>query len=131
MTRVRTPVSPFLFHRNHLIFILPVFTGVIRARMGFAVLVLLVAGWVGRWVVAWLGWAARGWRIGFGPLGGLRCVQMRFAVLLSLVVGWVRLVFSCLSGSRCVQLSSTVLDLVVFGRVDLWGALWMDWAARG
>ena len=128
MTRVRTPVRPFLFHRTHLIFILPVFTGVMRARVGFAVLVLLDAGWVGRWVVAWLGWAARGWRIGFGPLGGLRCVQVRFAVLFSLVVGWVKFVFSCFSGSRCVQLSPTVLGLVVVGR---WGTLWMDWAARG
>ena len=83
-----------------------------RARVGFALLVLLAAGWVGRWVVAWLGWV---WRIGFGPLGGLRCVQVRFAVLFSLVVGWVKLVLSCCSGSRCVQLSPTVLDLVVVG----------------
>ena len=91
---------------------------------------------IGRWVGGSLGgsvvglgcaWMAyRLWVAGGAALcpGAFRCAY-------ALVVWWVKLVFSCFSGSRCVQLSPTVLGLVVPGNVGRWGALWMDWAARG
>jgi len=111
MAWFRTPVRPFLFHRTHLFFILPVFTGVMRARMGFAVLVLggSLGGSVAGLGCAWMAyrlWAAG--RVALCP-GAFLC-----AIFAGCWVGEIGF-SSCFTGSRSVQLSPTSLDLVVTG----------------